>query len=91
MFVAECFVGARQHQASPSHASLLAAEGSQVPGITMGDAVQAATALLLHGALDRPLLPVTPKRMAVMVQASRQGEQSVRTACCQGRAGARLA
>lgn len=45
------------------------AEGSNVPGITTGDSVQAATALLLHSVLGRPLLPVAPKRMAVMVQA----------------------
>lgn len=49
-------------------------ESSSVPGITTGDAVQAATALLLHGALGRPLLPVAPKRMAVMVQASSRAQ-----------------
>ncbi len=36
--------------------------------MTTGDAVQAAAGLLLHAVLGRPLLPVAPHAMAVMVQ-----------------------
>lgn len=36
--------------------------------MTTGDAVQAAAGLLLHSVLGRPLLPVAPHAMAVMVQ-----------------------
>lgn len=35
--------------------------------VTTGDAVQAAAALLIHAAHHRPLLPVAPLAMAVMV------------------------
>ena len=37
------------------------------PAVTTGDAVQAAAALLLHAAQGKPLLPVAPKAMTVMV------------------------
>jgi hypothetical protein len=36
--------------------------------VTTGDAVQAACALLLHAALDLPLLPIKPRSMAALVQ-----------------------
>ena len=42
-------------------------DGSELP-VTTGDAVQAAAALLMHAAEGRPLLPVPPKCMAVLVQ-----------------------
>jgi hypothetical protein len=47
---------------------LLAADGNAVPGITTGDAVQAACGLLVHTALGKPLLPVAPQAMMVLVQ-----------------------
>lgn len=46
----------------------LKTEGNSVAGITTGDAVQAAAALLMHAAQAKPLLPVAPKVMAVLVQ-----------------------
>ncbi|PRW20583.1 putative acetyltransferase isoform X2 isoform A [Chlorella sorokiniana] len=45
----------------------MAADGTDLP-ITSGDAVQAAAALLMHTADGRPLLPVAPKHLAVIVQ-----------------------
>ncbi|KAL4857541.1 hypothetical protein ACK3TF_002400 [Chlorella vulgaris] len=46
----------------------LATEGNPVAAVTTGDAVQAACALLLHAALDLPLLPIKPHSMAALVQ-----------------------
>ncbi|PSC71001.1 Histone acetyltransferase GCN5 [Micractinium conductrix] len=45
-----------------------AAEGNPDQRISTGDAVQAATGLLVHAALGLPLLPLAPKSMAVLVQ-----------------------
>jgi hypothetical protein len=44
------------------------AAGNPIPGVTTGDAVQSACALLLHAAQGRPLLPVRPHCMAALVQ-----------------------
>ena len=44
------------------------AEGNPDQRISTGDAVQAATGLLVHAALGLPLLPLAPKSMAVLVQ-----------------------
>lgn len=38
------------------------------PAVTTGDAVQAVAALIMHAASGRPLLPVAPKSVAVVVQ-----------------------
>ena len=46
----------------------LAAYGNAVPGITTGDAVQAACGLMMHTAVGKPLLPVAPQAMMVLVQ-----------------------
>lgn len=53
----------------PSRHNFLPAvtDGTDLP-VTSGDAVQAAAALLMHAAGGRPLLPVAPKAMAVLVQ-----------------------
>ena len=59
---------------APSRASNAALHAFSVspavgnPAVTTGDAVQAAAALLIHAAQARPLLPVAPHAMAVMVQ-----------------------
>lgn len=54
----------RQHHLPPCPTATAAAN----PAVTTGDAVQAAAALLIHAAMGRPLLPVAPKAITIMLQ-----------------------
>ena len=70
MVLPACLLCCLSAQQPATPACLLECIAAGNPGlpITTGDALQAACGLLVHAALGRPLLPVKPHAMAVIVQ-----------------------